>query len=763
MQAWHNELASPPTQYIRPYPLDRSQTNDSDSLASVTSSISSQASATSLSSTWTAPSSQEPDYTPTSVSASESDCGEAQLRSLKGRLVPGKQFENQVGPCFGLDKLSATHLSNTTAEVSHELRRNPRRTSAATLASRGGPPTLFRQVDRKVEFVDKLVDSATYIVEAIWPTSSVPCRNDFGTSTSVLPLRKFIEETLRRSRTSYSTLQVGLYYLILIKPHIPSHDFTMEQTDESHASRVLQCGRRMFLAALILASKWLQDRNYSARAWSKISGLKISEINENELAFLATVNWKLHVSEDLYNTWSDCVMKHTPSLPPSPGGSVASRYVFQRECIAFKMLISGLTPELDNIDYLQDEFEATMSNVVPGRKPFSGHVSQGRRTVGNLDCIRKPVVTSYPSVMEPEPTSPCSPGRQVPALGLLPPRRAAYEARSRLNTPAVSFGSQLRGYSMSTAMTCVGSVSAAQNLERFPIPAPTLRASPQSYAPSRRSSLANTVSTASSPESMVSDSSGNSRSSSISSVSLSQNAPVYMQARRAIAERQRMTWNEQPYRTNQLIIDGNKLKPVLGDMLDITDPFYPGGQTMSPEPYISLPQVENIRPTTAIQESNTDQASHISVRQAACALQELHNHRDVEQQTPQQPAWLITPVQAPKRKRPESLDQDSVLQDKVRNLLARDITAADDNNSNNQTWSDSLLGASMVPYGYPTPSYEGQRIWSPHPSSSSSSNSTPTGATENQAPSKRVCRSTPDLYQPHLKESYGQHHLVLTM
>ncbi|CAJ0829500.1 3967_t:CDS:2 [Entrophospora sp. SA101] len=36
------------------------------------------------------------------------------------------------------------------------------------------------------------------------------------------------------------------------------------------------CGRRMFLASLIIASKYLQDKNYSNTAWSKICGLQTS-------------------------------------------------------------------------------------------------------------------------------------------------------------------------------------------------------------------------------------------------------------------------------------------------------------------------------------------------------------------------------------------------------------------------------------------------------------------------------------------------------
>jgi len=87
----------------------------------------------------------------------------------------------------------------------------------------------------------------------------------------------------------------------------------MEQPDDAHSIRALQCGRRMFLSALILASKYLQDRNYSARAWSKISGLNTLEINQNEMAFLLAVNWELHITDAVFQRWTDIVLKYTPT------------------------------------------------------------------------------------------------------------------------------------------------------------------------------------------------------------------------------------------------------------------------------------------------------------------------------------------------------------------------------------------------------------------------------------------------------------------
>jgi hypothetical protein len=151
------------------------------------------------------------------------------------------------------------------------------------------------------------------MVEKIWPLSAPAFSSVPGQSkSSDLPLRTFIQETLKRSKTSFSTLQVALYYLVLVKPFVPSFDFTMEQPVDSPTSRALQCGRRMFLAALILASKYLQDRNYSARAWSRITSLEVCEINTIEIAFLLAIDWKLHVPETLFERWQSILIAYSP-------------------------------------------------------------------------------------------------------------------------------------------------------------------------------------------------------------------------------------------------------------------------------------------------------------------------------------------------------------------------------------------------------------------------------------------------------------------
>lgn len=330
----------------------------------------------------------------------------------------------------------------------------------------------------------------------------------------MLPLRTFIQETLRRSRTSYSTLQVALYYLMLIKPYVPSHDFTTEQADDRYSSQAIQCGRRMFLAALILASKYLQDRNYSARAWSKISGLKTLEINQNEMTFLLAVNWKLHVTESVYKRWADCVAKLTPTQPPSPGG--AAQLIYERQCCDFRRIILTLTPELDNLEELTP-WSPTLAQT-PELSSRSLYTPPAERagafgSVGHIPSVSKPY--GVPSVMEPNPPTLHAPGRLAPALGLLPTPRLTPQA-SGFSTPAVSATSyRQRSTFTALAMAQASASVTSQSVDRWP---PSATSSPMSYF-TRRSSLANSISSASSPESMVSDSSRISRSSSISSAS----------------------------------------------------------------------------------------------------------------------------------------------------------------------------------------------------------------------------------------------------
>jgi hypothetical protein len=329
------------------------------------------------------------------------------IRALEKLHTPPSSFPSSQASCDS---------------VPCDQRRNPRRSLGSTLQK---PPTLVRQEERKASFVDGLVgkcliscsfltsslsvspclDSAAQMVEVIWPLSVASCKPQAG---GVLSLRRYIEETLRRSRTSYSTLQVALYYLVLIMPCVPKSDFTMQQSVDSPSVRAMQCGRRMFLAALILASKYLQDRNYSAKAWSKMSGLKVAEINLNERAFLGAVNWKLHIPDHVFRRWTDVVLRYTPSQSSPPAGQSSS---LEQTC--WKSIIPQLTPDLENVSPVMTE----SASCVPSASPAVSY-------------------SALPSFLEPQPE--VRPRTPVLGVSYLPtPRLTPPPAL----TPAASVGS----------------------------------------------------------------------------------------------------------------------------------------------------------------------------------------------------------------------------------------------------------------------------------------------------------------------------------
>ena len=347
----------------------------------------------------------------------------------------------------------------------------------------------------------------------------------------MIGLRTFIQEVLKRSKTSYSTLQVALYYLVLIKPHVPKIDFTQIQSEDSHVSRAMQCGRRMFLAALILASKYLQDRNYSARAWSKISGLKIAEINSNEIAFVSAIDWKLHVPESRFQRWTDVVLRFSQSPPPlSPSCSG------RRATSKWRAIIPRLTPELDDIEAASvstppssprcHEFKPPHSMSPPSHTLIQSAVVYERTTAAA--CTK-------PQALEPVLRAP---REQYP----LPPISPKI---SQLPTPQPTPG---RNVSRAPAASCKRSSMslAMKQIQRMSI----LRCSVDPW-PSNESNISlptnqtstfgksscfprSTSSVASSPESMISDTSSISSFSSVASAGapLSSLRPVAMATHR---------------------------------------------------------------------------------------------------------------------------------------------------------------------------------------------------------------------------------------
>jgi len=55
---------------------------------------------------------------------------------------------------------------------------------------------------------------------------------------------------------------------------------------------------------MIAASKFYMDKTYSNKAWSRISTLKVPEVNHLEIAFMHLVNFDLHIDPVVLERWS---------------------------------------------------------------------------------------------------------------------------------------------------------------------------------------------------------------------------------------------------------------------------------------------------------------------------------------------------------------------------------------------------------------------------------------------------------------------------
>lgn len=452
---------------------------------------------------------------------------------------------------------SSTSRSQLSSSVAPCSRQNPRRTQRLNShESQDGtkinscplpPPTLIRQSERKDNFVESLVDTSTQMIEAIWPLSVSSCGGESAPGVKrqqLLNLRTFVQEVLKRSKTSYSTLQVALYYLILIQSCLPRHDLTMEQTEDSSTYRAMQCGRRMFLAALILASKYLQDRNFSTRAWSKISGLRTCEINSNEGAFLLAVGWKLHVPKQIFDKWENIVMNYSPaarvnSHPRSlPAG-----------LLSWKAFVRTLKPELDvafpfEIDEDSGYGSATSDSGSDTESASSDTDSESAafRTRSTLEMAPPPLPVqddldicsdssdptptnsfAVPRTLEPTPRDMNGQATvipQMPRMGLLPTPQLTPQIGT-FSTPAANATGFCFKKPNEPSMASAIAHMRAKELAKYndsPCEWGSMKL-PQPFPTSaRRSSLARSISSISSPESMISDrSSRSSRSSSISS------------------------------------------------------------------------------------------------------------------------------------------------------------------------------------------------------------------------------------------------------
>ncbi|KAG2196914.1 hypothetical protein INT47_005138, partial [Mucor saturninus] len=159
-------------------------------------------------------------------------------------------------------------------------------------------------VQERTFMIEKLVETFANVIDSIWN----PKLND--PKVKVMPTRLFCNQILKRSKATYSTLQISLFYIFRVKKIVHDKLRLKGNMQTSQQDDLMCCGRRMFLASLMVASKYLHDKNYHNKAWAKITGLDIKEINAAEMAFLTLIDYRLFVSKPTFDRWYTQIHSH---------------------------------------------------------------------------------------------------------------------------------------------------------------------------------------------------------------------------------------------------------------------------------------------------------------------------------------------------------------------------------------------------------------------------------------------------------------------
>ncbi|KAI7862328.1 cyclin-domain-containing protein, partial [Spinellus fusiger] len=150
------------------------------------------------------------------------------------------------------------------------------------------------------------IDITVQAIASIWP-NAIRTPSSGTSHRPIANLSTFLHHILKHSRTTHSTLQLAIFYLFRVRPRVHAR----HETDDVY----MACGRRMFLASLICAHKFLHDKTYKNSAWSKVSGLTVHEINHAEKVMLQLLEYRLYVKKDTYDQWMDMLQNHLKMQP----------------------------------------------------------------------------------------------------------------------------------------------------------------------------------------------------------------------------------------------------------------------------------------------------------------------------------------------------------------------------------------------------------------------------------------------------------------
>ncbi|OMH86062.1 G1/S-specific cyclin pas1 [Zancudomyces culisetae] len=110
-------------------------------------------------------------------------------------------------------------------------------------------------------------------------------------SLDLVFFRDFCSNILNYTQTSISAILLALYYVRRFRISNPLAK--PGKGSEAH----------VFLVALIMSSKYLEDNTYTTKSWSDVTKIPLADLNTMQREFLNAIDHKLFVEPSVYSDW----------------------------------------------------------------------------------------------------------------------------------------------------------------------------------------------------------------------------------------------------------------------------------------------------------------------------------------------------------------------------------------------------------------------------------------------------------------------------
>ncbi|RCI05569.1 hypothetical protein CU098_001226 [Rhizopus stolonifer] len=128
------------------------------------------------------------------------------------------------------------------------------------------------------------------------------CQLDYSKETAAIANRtssafkKFCKQVLTATQLSESVILLGLKYIAMLLQSNPS------------IQGAAGSEYRLFTVALMLGNKFLDDNTFTNKTWSKVTGMKVKDLNMMELEFLNVLGFQLFVQKEEFGRYKRALL-----------------------------------------------------------------------------------------------------------------------------------------------------------------------------------------------------------------------------------------------------------------------------------------------------------------------------------------------------------------------------------------------------------------------------------------------------------------------